>query len=234
MFGISRKGWRVALLAVASAGVLPMAAHAQFSQAPQVPKNMIDSPTLKPPAGSNVAIVEFYDLECPACRAANPIVKAAAAKYHVAWMRHDFPLQQHIWSFDAAVNAKWLDTKSKTLGNDYRDYIFDQQPNIATKDDLNQLTQKWASQHSIQMPFAVDPQGKFADAIRADRDLGRSLNVNQTPTIWVVTANSHDPGYPIVQVTDPQLLYSYLDQAISATSGASSKPAAHKTAHKAS
>ena len=194
------------------------AAHAQFSQAPQVPQSMLESPALKPPAGANVAIVEFADLECPACGADNPTLMAAAGKYHVPWMRHDFPLPQHQWSFQAAVNARWFDEKSPKLGGDYRNTIFAEQQSISTTDDLNQATQKFAKEHSVEMPFVVDPQGKLASEINADRDLGRQLGVHQTPTIWIVTAHSHDPGHSFVQVTDPQLLYSYLDQAVSATS----------------
>ncbi len=194
-------------------------ARAQFSQAPQVPAAMLESPALKPPAGANVAIVEFSDLECPACAAANPTLMSARAKYHVPWMRHDFPLPQHNWSMQAAINARWFDEKSPKLGDDYRDAIFAQQRAISTPDDLNQATQTFAQQHGVQMPFVVDPQGKLAEQVRTDRDLGRQLGVNRTPTIWVVTAHSHDPGHPLVQVEDPQLLFSYLDQAVSATSG---------------
>ena len=213
------------VLALALGAATP-AARAQFSQAPQVPASMVDSPALRPPAGASVAIVEFSDLECPACAAANPTLISAQAKYHVPWMRHDFPLPQHNWSFQAAVNARWLDEKSPKLGDEYRDAIFAEQQSIATPDDLNQATQKFAQQHNVQLPFAVDPQGKLADAIRADRDLGRQLGVNRTPTIWVVTAHSHDPGHPFVQVQDPQMLFSYLDQAISATANAKAAPAA--------
>ncbi len=220
----------VVALPLALGLALSAAAHAQFSQTPQVPQSMMESPALKPPAGANVAIVEFSDLECPACAAANPTLISAKSKYHVPWMRHDFPLPQHVWSFQAAVNARWLDTKSPKLGDDYRDAVFAQQQSISTKDDLDQLTQKFAQQHSVQLPFVIDPQGKLAAAINADRDLGRELGVNRTPTIWVVTAHSHDPGHSFVQVTDPQLLFSYLDQAISAT--AAPKAASTSSPHK--
>ncbi len=197
----------------------PMA-HAQFSQAPQVPASMVDSPALKPPPGANVAIVEFSDMECPACAAANPAIVSAMEKYHVPIERHDFLIPGHVWSPEAAVNARWFDEKSPKLGEQYRDAIFAEQQQIATKDDLNQATQKFAQQHGVQMPFVIDPQGKLAAEVQADKDLGRRLGVNRTPTIFVVTAHSHDPGYPFVQITDPQMLFSYLDQAVSATSGA--------------
>lgn len=232
--GMKQTGQRLvngsALFVLALLSTSAPMARAQFSQAPQVPQSMLESPALKPPGGANVAIIEFADLECPACGADNPTLMAAAAKYHVPWMRHDFPLPQHQWSFQAAVNARWFDEKSPKLGGDYRNTIFAEQASISTTDDLNQATQKFAKEHSVDMPFVVDPQGKLAGEINADRDLGRQLGVHQTPTIWVVTAHSHDPGHSFVQVTDPQLLYSYLDQAVSATS--SPKAAQTASIHK--
>ena len=226
--GIRRLAWAV-LLAAAPGLALAHPAFAQFSQAPQVPRAMLDSPVLKPPAGSNVAIVEFADLECPACRAANPTLMSAVAKYHVPWIRHDFTLPYHAWSTEGAINARWFDTKSAELGGQYRDYIFEQQPNIATLADLEQATQTFARQHNIAFPFMIDPQGKFRAEIDADKNLGHQLDINQTPTIFVVTRNSHAPGYPIVRINDPQTLFTYLDRAYAATNSPKAATAAHHT-----
>ncbi len=213
----SRTAWRVGLGIALSLPAMQAVAHAQFSQESQVPQSMQDSPALKPPAGANVAIVEFADLECPACRAANPTVVAATAKYHVPWEFHDFPIPGHVWSTQAAVNARWFNDKQKGLGEEYRNTIYTEQMSLSTLDDLQQATQKFAGDHHIQLPFVMDPQGKLLDAVRADATLARSLGVNRTPTIFVVTAHSHDPGHPFVELNDPQLLYAYLDQAVSAT-----------------
>ena len=228
MFRRTSMLWVVGLaVAVGMSG----AAHAQFSQEPQVPQPMLDSPALKPPTGANVAIVEFADLECPACRAANPTISAAASKYHVPWQFHDFPIPGHVWSLQAAVNARWFGEKSKELAQQYRDAIYADQVNISTKEDLDQATQKFAGEHHIQLPFVLDPQGKLLDEVRADANLARSLGVHQTPTIFVVTAHSHDPGHAFVQLNDTQLLYAYLDQAVSATASAKATPAAAHKAH---
>ena len=60
-----------------------------------------------------MAIVEFEDMECPDCGAANPLLREASEKYHIPWVRHDFPLPFHAWSMQAAINARWFDTRSK-------------------------------------------------------------------------------------------------------------------------
>jgi len=196
-------------------------ALAQFPEAPQVPKTMLNSPALRPPAGADVAIVEFDDLECPACAAANPTLMAAAKKYNVPWIRHDFLIPNHIWSRQAAINARWFDSRSKELGDAYRNAVFAAQQSISTPDDLSQFTQKFAQDHHIALPFVLDPQGKLIDEIHSDVDLAHALGLSRTPTIFVVTAHSHDPGAPFVQMNDTSLLYVYLDQAVSATRSAS-------------
>ena len=222
----------LARIALAAALFAAPAALAQFPQAPTVPAAAQDSPALKPPAGANVAIVEFADLECPACRVANPTLVSAAAKYKVPWQFHDFPIPGHIWSTQAAVNARWFGEKSRDLGEGYRNAVYENQLNLATLDDLSQFTQKWAAAHSIQLPFLLDPQGKLLEAVHADASLARSLGVHQTPTIFVVTAHSHDPGHPFVQMNDTSLLYTYLDQAVSATNAPKNAPQTAST-HKA-
>ena len=210
--------FRTKALLLAAIAAAPLAAVAQFPEQPTVPESMINSPALKPPAGHNVAIIEFDDLECPACAAANPILAAASKKYNVPWTTHSFLIPGHVWSRQAAINARWFDTKSKELGEAYRAAIFADQRNIATEDDMNQATQKFAQQHGVQMPFVVDPQGKLAAEVQADVDLAHRLGLNRTPTIFVVTAHSHYPGHPFVQTSDASMLYAYLDQAVSATS----------------
>ncbi len=152
---------------------------------------MHDPAALKPPAGARVAIIEFEDMECPDCAAANPVLKQAAESYHIPWIRHDFPLPFHPWSFQAAVYARWFDTKSKSIGDDYRDYIFANQPSIETPAMLTQWTEKFAQAHGIALPFAVDPQGKLAAEVKADYALGQAIGIDHTPTIWVVTNGNH-------------------------------------------
>ena len=204
------------------------AAHAQFAP-PSRGTQVHDPSGLRPPAGARLAIVEFEDLECPDCANANPILKQAAATYKIPWVRHDFPLPFHSWSFNAAVDARWFDLKSKALGDEYRDQVFANQPSITSPDALRQFTQKFADYHKIDLPFALDPQGKLAADVKADYALGQRIGIEHTPTIWVVTANSK--GAPFVEVVDRTKLFQLIDQAVVDTTPA--KPAvARKTAPK--
>jgi len=194
--------------------LIAAAAQAQFVP-PASGTQVHDASALKPPAGARVAIVEFADYECPDCARANPLLKEAAAKYKIPLVRYDFPLPMHSWSFTAAVNARWFDAKSKALGDEYRDQVFANQISIFSPAILAQFTQKFAASHHVALPFAVDPQGKLAAAVKADYALGQRIGIEHTPTIWVVTANSK--GAPFVEVVDRSKLFQLIDQAIANT-----------------
>ncbi|MGB6692169.1 MAG: thioredoxin domain-containing protein, partial [Terracidiphilus sp.] len=188
---------------------------AQFNS-PSPGTQVHDPAALRPPAGAHVAIIEFEDMECPDCARANPLLKEASEKYNIPWVRHDFPLPFHPWSFTAAVNARWFDTKNKKLGDEYRDYIFANQTSITDLNVLRQYTQKFAQDHGIALPFAMDPQGSLAAAVKADYALGQRIGIEHTPTIWVVTANNKS-GPPFVEVVDRTKLFQLIDQALADT-----------------
>lgn len=209
------------LAAFAAAALLALvpAARAQFGPAPTT--TVHDPAALKPPPGARVAIIEFADMECPDCSNANPLLKEATAKYNIPWVRHDFPLPFHPWSFQAAVNARWFDTKSRKLGDEYRDAVFASQPSIVGLDGLRQFTENFAKNHDVALPFAIDPQGKFAAEVKADYALGQRIGIEHTPTIWVVTSNSK--GAPFIEVVDRTKLFQLIDQALADTRTASAK-----------
>ncbi len=202
------------------------AACAQFAP-PSRGTQVHDPAALRPPAGARVAIVEFEDMECPDCGVANPLLKEASEKYHIPWIRHDFPLSFHAWSFQAAVNARWFDQKGgKKLGDEYRDDIFANQRSFG--DDLSRMadfTESWARQHNIAFPFNVDPMGKLAADVKADYALGQRIGIEHTPTIWVVT--EHSKGAPFVEVVDRSKLFQLIDQALEDTRDAG--PAKHNS-----
>jgi protein-disulfide isomerase len=211
----SRPGGLVLTLTLAFAALLAIPAQAQFGAPPTTHVN--DPSALKPPAGARVAIIEFEDLECPDCANANPLLKEAAAKYNIPWIRHDFPLPMHNWSFQAAVNARFFDTKSKTLGNDYRDEVFANQISIETPDQLQQFTQRFASAHGVTLPFAIDPMGRLTQEVKDDYALGQRIGIEHTPTIWIVTNAAHAP--PFVEVVDRGRLFQLIDTALAESRG---------------
>jgi protein-disulfide isomerase len=168
-----------------------------------------DTSMLRPPKGAKVAIIVFEDLECPQCARASPLLHEAAKNYDIPLIQHDFPLRQHPWSYEAAVNARYFDTQSPKLGDEYRLFIFANQAYV-TKQNLRDMTQKWAEQHGTALPFVVDPSGELSAKVEADRSLGERIPLDHTPTIYIVT--EYPGGTPVTEVKDMNQLYQMLDE----------------------
>jgi protein-disulfide isomerase len=167
-----------------------------------------------------VAIVEWEDLECPACARAFPIVHAAIDKYKIPLVRYDFQINGHIWSHEASLFARYLQDKvSPELATDYRRQVFASQFRIASKDDLDRFTQQFFQSHGKQLPFVLDPQGQLEKEVDADKELGLKLGLSETPTLVVVTPR----GW--IQVKDVMQLYEAIDKAEAAMAVPSLAPA---------
>src|SRR5437588_9949372 len=133
-----------------SGNKFPVLALLTFASATALCAMAADSvnPVLRPPKGAQVAIVVFEDLQCPQCRRVAPILEQASKTYKIPLVRHDFPLPMHNWSYDAAVMARYFDSSSKTLGNEFRDYIFANQLEINPQ-NLRQYAEKFAAEHKV-------------------------------------------------------------------------------------
>lgn len=163
---------------------------------------------LRPPKGAQYAIVVFQDMQCPMCRHMAPILEKASRDYRIPLVVHDFPLPMHNWSYQAAIMARYFDTHSKDLGNQFRDYIFENQLEINPQ-NLRAYAEKFAAAHKVDFPFVIDPGGKFAAEVNADRDLGKAIKLDHTPTIYVVS--NRNPSKPYVEVKDNSQLYATID-----------------------
>lgn len=208
--------WLGALLALAMVGTIAMRAQ-ETNYASQV---------LRPPKGAKIALVVFEDLECPDCARAAPLIEEASKAYKIPVVRYAFPLPMHDWSFDAAVDAHYFDSKSPALGIAFREYIFEHQQEIdgptgagpagspegvaAQKRRLRDFAETFAKEHKTSLPFAVDPMGNFAAEVRRERDIGQRIGIQHTPTLYVVSNNRQ--GAPFVEVVDRSKLYNLIDQ----------------------
>ena len=203
-------------------------AQAQTAVGGQV-THFTDTSMLKPPSGQKIAIVEWEDLECPACARAFPIVHEAIKHYNIPLVRYDFMIPGHRWSKQAEIDARWMqDTFGMDYATEYRREVFATQYKIASLDDLNKFTQQFLQGHGgKQLPFVMDP--KYLKEVQADHDLGMKMGLQATPTIVVVTAKEW------IQVKDPMQLYQAIDKAeadlgMKSTASASTGPAAGRDA----
>jgi protein-disulfide isomerase len=175
-----------------------------------------DTSALRPPKGYKVALVVFEDLQCPDCGRAEPLLKEAEKTYKIPLVRHDFPLPMHNWSFDAHILARYFDTKSKDLGEEFRHFIFTNQANI-TKDNLRNVADHFAADHGTSIPFAVDPTGELKAKVLADFQLGQRIGVQHTPTIYIVSNSQRSSPY--VEVVDRSQMFQQIDQMIKQAGG---------------
>jgi protein-disulfide isomerase len=207
-----RVSLRLALVA-ASALVLTFAQPAARAQqvlggigTPFKDTSIITKAVADAPAGHKVVLIEFEDLECPACAHAAPIVKTALDNYKIRFDRHDFLIQSHTWSRQGAIIARYLQDKvSPELAEQYRRDVFAAQNQIASPDDLQTFTARWFAAHKLQMPFVIDPNGLFAAEVQADVRMGERLGLNETPTLIVAGPK----GW--IQVKNVTELYTAID-----------------------
>jgi protein-disulfide isomerase len=190
-----------------------------------------DASSFKPPAGAKVAIVMFEDLECPDCAANYPVVWEQAKLHQIPVMLYDFPLPKHNWSFDAAVWARFFDTKSLKLGNDFRGFIYSNQQQI-NRANLQQWVQKFADSNKVPVPFAKDPEGKLAEKVRADYALGQRIGIEHTPTVFVIGKST--AASPFVEVIDRNQLSQSIEDMLKKAGPATPPKQATKKTHKKS
>jgi protein-disulfide isomerase len=170
---------------------LPSALLAQFAgTGPR--DNFRDTTILRPPAGSKIALIVFEDLGCPACARAHPFEVDVVKQTHVTLLRYDFPLPAHIWTFEGAVCARYVqETYGPQAAEDFRSIVFKSQGMISSEDDIHRFLANWLAKRGHKMPSNLDPAGKLAREVSADRTLGQRLNVEWTPTVVVVTRNNY-------------------------------------------
>jgi hypothetical protein len=165
------------------------AAGAQTSVPPNQVSPFADTSMLKPPAGAEVAIIEWEDLECPYCAHTFPLVQAAVKRYKIPLVRYDIHIPSHMWSHEAAIYARYLEDKvSPELATEYRRELFASQVKIANKDDLNRFTKAFFAAHGKELPVLIDPTGQLEREVSAGDALAHRLTAKMyTPMILVVT-----------------------------------------------
>ncbi|HUS19878.1 MAG TPA: thioredoxin domain-containing protein [Terriglobales bacterium] len=155
---------------------------------------------LKPPVGAKVAVIVFEDLQCPDCARAHPLVKQVSEQQKVPVVHRDFPLPMHNYSRQAAIYARYFDTKSQKLGNAFREYVFLNQAAI-TPANLKEMVDKFAQSNGVTMPFLLDPGKRLEAKVEADVALGKRIGIQHTPTIFVV-GSGKKMSEPFVEVVD--------------------------------
>jgi protein-disulfide isomerase len=141
--------------------------------------------------GASVVITEFSDFECPYCREEAKLLHENLLKTYPKDVRlyfFDFPLEQlHPWAKAAAMAGRSIFKQSATAWWEYHDWIFDKQAEI-TADNFRAKVLEFAKTNK---DLDIDALTKSIDSKETEAEvnktiqLGQSLNVNQTPTLFV-------------------------------------------------
>lgn len=141
------------------------------------------------PATAPIEIVEFSDLECPHCKASQPVIEKLQGDFpQVRFVFQQFPLPAslHPWARKAAQYADCAAQANKENFWKYVDAIFDAQGGIAlaTADDkLKELATGAGYDAAAIAQCAASPA---TDArVQKSLDLGESLGVNETPSVFM-------------------------------------------------
>jgi len=175
-----------------------------------------DSPSKGNP-GAPVLLVEFADFQCPACRAARPIVEEALKKHEgqTRLVFKNFPLSIHQYGEKLARSAR----AAQAQGKFWEMYaaLFDNQDRIspAVIDEL-------AKGLGLDMAkFQKDSESEaVADAVSRDRKQGERLDIQSTPTLYI-----NGRAFPAT-ADFPEDLEDWINLEVELTGGAAPTPAA--------
>jgi protein-disulfide isomerase len=142
-------------------------------------------------ANPSILIVDFSDLECPHCKSAHPKLEKLVTDFpQVKLIFEQFPLPAslHPWAMKAAQYADCAGRSSKDnqVFWKYVDMIFENQGAIAAATAEDQLKGFAAAVGLDGQKIASCTTTLETEAhVKKSMDLGQSLDVNQTPTVFI-------------------------------------------------
>lgn len=135
---------------------------------------------------TRVTVVEFSDVQCPACKAAQPVAHEVAKMSGVKFVYRHFPLiqiHQNAWMGARAAEAAFLMGK----GYEYKDLLFERQGEWEFDDKAEEKFVAYAKQLGLdEKEFETKMRSEQTDkAVGEDSSLGNRLRLQGTPTFFV-------------------------------------------------
>jgi len=139
------------------------------------------------PRDAAVTIVEFGDLQCPACKAAQPTIEAlVAAEPQARFVFQSFPLEMHNWAAKGAAYADCVGRASNDAFWKFVSKTYETQAEItaANADEkLTALADGAGVKGSEIAACTTQPETKAR--IDASIALGKKVDVSGTPTLFI-------------------------------------------------
>ena len=139
------------------------------------------------PKNAPVTIVEFGDLQCPACKAAQPAIEGLiASEPDVRFVFQNFPLEMHNW---AAKGAAYADCVGQASNDAFWKFIaktYETQADITAENADEKLTALADGAGVKGGDIATCASTPVTKAhVDASLALGKSVNVTGTPTLFI-------------------------------------------------
>jgi protein-disulfide isomerase len=168
-----------------SGDLLPFGAH-PYQDAREKLEKGVNGPA-KGPANAPVTIVDFSDMQCPHCKKAAPTVDSLLAQEpDVRFVFQNFPLPMHNWAEKAAGYVDCVGRASNDAVWKFIQKTFDEQDNI-TEANADEKLKAIATASGVNADeiaaCAIKPETK--SRIEASIELGKSVGVNGTPTLFI-------------------------------------------------
>lgn len=165
--------------------IIPFGAK-PFDPAMKTLEKGINGPS-RGPKDAAATIVEFGDLQCPACKAAQPAIESlVSAEPQARFVFQNFPLEMHNW---AAKGAAYADCVAQASNDAFWKFIaktYDTQADITAEnadEKLTALADAAGVKGAAIAACASTPAAK--SHVEASLALGRAVNVTGTPTLFI-------------------------------------------------
>lgn len=165
--------------------IIPFGAR-PFDPAKQRLEKGITGPELGP-KNAPVTIVEFGDLQCPVCKAAQPTIEAlVAAEPNARFVFQNFPLEMHNWAAKGAAYADCVGRASNDAFWKFVSKTYEKQSDITAEtadEKLTAIADGAGVKGADIAACAVKPETKAR--VDASIALGKSVDVTGTPTLYI-------------------------------------------------
>src|SRR6266700_6385482 len=152
------------------------------------------------PANAPVTIVEFSDLQCPHCKEASPTIERLMNdNQNVRLVFQNFPLPMHNWAQKAAAYADCVGKSSNDAFWKFISSVYEEQAQITAQNadqKLTELADKAGVKGADIAACSATPEAQAR--VEASVNLGKSVDVNATPTLFIngrpvgVNGNNYD------------------------------------------
>ncbi|MGA2377645.1 MAG: thioredoxin domain-containing protein, partial [Candidatus Sulfotelmatobacter sp.] len=165
--------------------IIPFGAK-PFDPAQKILEKGITGPS-RGPKDAAVTIVEFGDLQCPACKAAQPVIEGlVAAEPTARFVFQNFPLEMHNW---AAKGAAYADCVGRASNEAFWKFVaktYETQSDITAENADEKLTALADGAGVKGADIAACARTPATKAhVDASLALGKAVNVNGTPTLFI-------------------------------------------------